>query len=118
MRLSLTNVHMSQLEHSKVNVQQEHESAFTKVQETFAQESALLQAQYQLELDQISKQNQEQQERLHELHTQNMSECFLVVQSVFFVHVCLWLHSTYVLLWAWVSHAHSLVACSVQSRTQ
>lgn len=122
LHLSLTNVHLSQLEHSKVNVQQEHKSALTKVQaslrETFAQESARLQAQYHLELDQIRKQNQEQQERLHELHKQNMSECFLVVQSVFFVHVCLWLYSTYVLLWAWVSHAHSLVACSVQSRTQ
>ncbi|XP_031165616.2 pericentrin isoform X6 [Sander lucioperca] len=66
LRLSLTNVHVSQ------------ESALTKVQvssrETFAQESALLQAQHQLELDQIRRQNQEQQERLHELHQQNMNE--------------------------------------------
>lgn len=87
LRLSLTNVHMSQLEHSQVNLQQEHESALAKVQdslrETFAQESALLQAQYQLELDQITKQNQEQQEQLHELHKQNMSKCILVVQCSF-----------------------------------
>ncbi|XP_039642921.1 pericentrin isoform X3 [Perca fluviatilis] len=66
LRLSLTNAHVSQ------------ESALTKVQassrETFAQESALLQAQHQLELDQIRRQNQEQQERLHELHQQNMNE--------------------------------------------
>ncbi|XP_032355881.1 pericentrin isoform X2 [Etheostoma spectabile] len=66
LRLSLTNVHVS------------HESALTKVQvssrETFAQESALLQAQHQFELDQIRRQNQEQQESLHELHQQNMSE--------------------------------------------
>ncbi|XP_078134423.1 pericentrin isoform X2 [Sander vitreus] len=66
LRLSLTNVHVSQ------------ESGLTKVQassrETFAQESALLQAQHQLELDQIRRQNQEQQERLHELHQQNMNE--------------------------------------------
>lgn len=84
LRLSLTNVHMSQLEHSQVNLQQEHESTLIKVQdslrETFAQESALLQAQYQLELDQIRKQNQEQQEQLRELHKQNMSKCILVVQ--------------------------------------
>lgn len=79
MRLSLTNVHVSQ------------ESALTKVQvssrETFAQESALLQAQHQLELDQIRRQNQEQQERLHELHQQNMSEQTKSAFSVL-VHVC------------------------------
>ncbi|XP_073339040.1 pericentrin isoform X2 [Pagrus major] len=78
MRLSLTNVHMSQLEHSHVNLKQEQESALTKAQaslrETFAQESALLQAQHQLELDQIKQQIQEQQERLHELHQEEMNE--------------------------------------------
>ncbi len=78
---------MSQLEHSQVNLQQEQESALTKVQaslrETFAQESALLHARHQLELDQIKQQNQEQQERLRELHQQDMSERFSAVQSVF-----------------------------------
>uniref|UniRef100_A0A3Q3W5J8 Pericentrin/AKAP-450 centrosomal targeting domain-containing protein n=1 Tax=Mola mola TaxID=94237 RepID=A0A3Q3W5J8_MOLML len=71
LRLSLTSVHTSQLEHSQVNLQQEHESNLTNVQvslrDTFAKESAILQAQHQLELKQIRKQNQEQQERLHEL---------------------------------------------------
>ncbi|XP_068574033.1 pericentrin isoform X2 [Cebidichthys violaceus] len=69
LRLSLTNVGMSQLE---------QETSLTKVssspRETFAQESALLQARHQLELDQIRRQNQEQQERLCELHQQDMNE--------------------------------------------
>ncbi|XP_036981473.1 pericentrin isoform X2 [Acanthopagrus latus] len=75
-RLSLTSVHLSQLEHSHVNLKQEQESALTKAQaslrETFAQESALLQAQHQLELDQIRQQNQEQQEKLCERHREEM----------------------------------------------
>ncbi|XP_070776144.1 pericentrin [Enoplosus armatus] len=78
LRLSLANIHVSQLEHSQVNLQQEQESALTKVQaslrKTFAEESALLQAQHQLELDRIRQQNQEQQERLRELHQQDMNE--------------------------------------------
>ncbi|XP_035529571.1 pericentrin [Morone saxatilis] len=84
LHLSLTNVHMSQLEHSQVNFQQEQESTLTKVQtslrETFSQESALLQARHQLELDQLRKQNQEQQEelreleKLRELHQQDTNE--------------------------------------------
>ncbi|XP_054469221.1 pericentrin isoform X2 [Anoplopoma fimbria] len=69
LRLSLTNVSMSQLG---------QESSLTKVQtslrETFAQESALLHARHQLELDQIRRQNQEQQDRLCELHQQDMNE--------------------------------------------
>ncbi|XP_031703854.1 pericentrin [Anarrhichthys ocellatus] len=67
LRLSLTNVRTSQLE---------QETSLTKVssspRETFAQESALLQARHQLELDQIRR--QEQQERLSELHQQDMNE--------------------------------------------
>lgn len=67
------NVHTSQLE---------QESALTKVQasmrDSFAQESALLQAQHQSELDQMRQQNQEQ-------HRQEMSECFSVAQSLFFI---------------------------------
>ncbi|XP_038584251.1 pericentrin isoform X3 [Micropterus salmoides] len=78
LRLSLTNVHMSQLELSQVNLQQDKESALTKAQaslrETFAQECALLHARHQLELDQVRQQNHEQQERLHELHQQDMNE--------------------------------------------
>lgn len=79
MRLSLTSIHVSQLEHSHVNLKQEQESALTKAQaslrETFAQESALLQTQHQLELDQIRQQNEEQQEKLRERHREEMGEC-------------------------------------------
>ncbi|XP_030299600.1 pericentrin isoform X3 [Sparus aurata] len=78
MRLSLTSIHVSQLEHSHVNLKQEQESALTKAQaslrETFAQESALLQTQHQLELDQIRQQNEEQQEKLRERHREEMDE--------------------------------------------
>nr|XP_046269155.1 pericentrin isoform X2 [Scatophagus argus] len=78
LHLSLTNAHMAQLEHSQLNLQQDHESALTQIQatlrETFAQESASLLSQHQLELDQIRKQNQEQQERLCEKHQQDMNE--------------------------------------------
>uniref|UniRef100_A0A3P8T8V7 ELK domain-containing protein n=1 Tax=Amphiprion percula TaxID=161767 RepID=A0A3P8T8V7_AMPPE len=73
LRLSLSTVHLSQLEHSQVNLQQEQESALIKVQasmrETFAQESALLQARHQ---SQLKQQNQEQQERLREVHQRDM----------------------------------------------
>ncbi|KAL3049416.1 hypothetical protein OYC64_008804 [Pagothenia borchgrevinki] len=62
MRLNLTNAHVSQLE---------QESALTEAQgslrDTFAQEIALLKAQHQAELDQIRRQNKEQQEKLREL---------------------------------------------------
>uniref|UniRef100_A0A3Q1FSN0 Pericentrin n=1 Tax=Acanthochromis polyacanthus TaxID=80966 RepID=A0A3Q1FSN0_9TELE len=89
LRLSLSTVHLSQLEHSQVNLQQEQESALIKVQasmrETFARESALLQARHQSELNQIEQLNQEQQERLREVHQRDMGECrpecFSVVQT-------------------------------------
>ncbi|XP_076604354.1 pericentrin isoform X2 [Chaetodon auriga] len=76
---ALTSVHMSQLEqHSQVNLQQEQESALNKVQaslrEAFSQESAVLQARHQFELDQIRQQSHEQQERLRELHRRDMNE--------------------------------------------
>ncbi|GLD47932.1 A-kinase anchor protein 9-like protein [Lates japonicus] len=78
LRLSLTSVHTSQLERSQVNLQQEQESALTKVQaslrETFTQESAHLQARHQLELEQLRQQNQKQLERLRELHQRDMDE--------------------------------------------
>ncbi|XP_039994200.1 pericentrin isoform X3 [Xiphias gladius] len=77
LRLSLTCVHMSQLERS-LNLQQEQESPLTMVHahlsETFTQESASLQAKDQLELDQLRLQNQEQLERLRELHQRDMDE--------------------------------------------
>lgn len=78
LRLSLTSIHMSQLENSQVNLQQEQESALIKVQnsmrETFFEESALLQAHHQAELDQLKLQNQQQQERLHKQHQQEIGE--------------------------------------------
>ncbi|XP_060938561.1 pericentrin [Limanda limanda] len=71
LRLSLTNVHMSQLE-------QLQESAVTQVQpslkETFAQETASLQTQHQAELDQLRQTDQEQLDRLRELHQRDMDE--------------------------------------------
>lgn len=77
--------HMSGLEQSRVNLQQEHESTLAKVQaslkETFAQEIALVQAQHQLELDQLRKQNKEQQEHLSEQHEQKISEYFFFIGS-------------------------------------
>ncbi|XP_062413118.1 pericentrin isoform X11 [Pungitius pungitius] len=69
LRLSVTNAGTSRLE---------QESLLTEVQaslkETFAQESDLLNARHQLELDQITRQNQEQQDRLHVLHQQDINE--------------------------------------------
>ncbi|XP_029316030.1 LOW QUALITY PROTEIN: pericentrin [Cottoperca gobio] len=69
LRLSLTSAHMCQ---------PEQESALTKVQgslkETLAQESALLQDRHQSDLDQTRRQNQEQQEKLRELHQRDMNE--------------------------------------------
>uniref|UniRef100_A0A3B5M5U7 ELK domain-containing protein n=1 Tax=Xiphophorus couchianus TaxID=32473 RepID=A0A3B5M5U7_9TELE len=78
LRLSLTTAHTSQLETSQANVQQEQESAVKELQaamrEKFTQESALLQARYQSGLDSIKQQNQQQQDRLQELHQQEIGE--------------------------------------------
>ncbi|XP_041827485.1 pericentrin isoform X2 [Melanotaenia boesemani] len=76
LRLSLTTVHTSLLEYSHVNLQQEQESALSQTsrKETFIQDSALLQAPHQSDLDQIKQQSQEQQERLRELHQQQMDD--------------------------------------------
>lgn len=78
MRLSLTTVHKSNLERSQENVEQEQTSALIKVQasmqEKFDQEIALLQVRHQSEVDQIKRKNQEQQERLLELHQQDMGD--------------------------------------------
>ncbi|XP_062252996.1 pericentrin isoform X2 [Platichthys flesus] len=71
LRLSLTNAHMSQLEHLQ-------ESTVTKVQpflkEAFAQETASLKTQHQAELDQLRQKDQEQLDRLRELHQQDIDE--------------------------------------------
>ncbi|XP_042292883.1 pericentrin isoform X3 [Thunnus maccoyii] len=72
LRLSLTNVHMSQVEFPQINLQQE--SAQASLRETLTQETSLLRAQHLSELEQIRLQNQEQQERLRELHHRDMDE--------------------------------------------
>uniref|UniRef100_A0AAQ4QNG3 Pericentrin/AKAP-450 centrosomal targeting domain-containing protein n=1 Tax=Gasterosteus aculeatus aculeatus TaxID=481459 RepID=A0AAQ4QNG3_GASAC len=67
LRLSLTGT--SQLEQESLLTE-----VHTSLKETFAQESELLKTRHQLELDQITQQNQEQQERLRVLHQQDMNE--------------------------------------------
>ncbi|XP_007576770.1 pericentrin isoform X1 [Poecilia formosa] len=78
LRLSLTTARASQPATSQANVQQEQESAVEELQasmrEKFAQESALLQAQHQSDLDSVKRQNRQQQDRLHELHQQEIDE--------------------------------------------
>lgn len=76
LRLSLTDVHMSQVQLSQTNLQ--HDSAQA------SQETSLLRVGHQSELDLIRLQNQEQQERLLELHHRDMgeSECFMHSASV------------------------------------
>uniref|UniRef100_M4A5V3 Pericentrin n=1 Tax=Xiphophorus maculatus TaxID=8083 RepID=M4A5V3_XIPMA len=91
LRLSLTTAHTSQLETSQANVQQEQESAVEELQaamrEKFTQESALLQARYQSGLDSIKQQNQQQQDRLQELHQQEIGEYKQTV-ATFCIYVC------------------------------
>ncbi|XP_008397956.1 pericentrin isoform X2 [Poecilia reticulata] len=83
LRLSLTTPRVSQLATSQANVQQEQESAVDELQATMreklAQESALLQARHQSDLDSVKQQNRQQQDRLQELHQQEIDElkqCF------------------------------------------
>ncbi|XP_053191638.1 pericentrin [Scomber japonicus] len=66
LRLSLTDVHMSQVQLSQINLQQDSAQA--------SQETSLLRVGHQSELDLIRLQNQEQQERLLELHHRDMDE--------------------------------------------
>lgn len=85
LRLSLTDTHMSQIEHSKESLEQEHQSALAKVQNSledkFNQESAVMQARYQSEMDR----NEEQQQKVQELHKQMTStDFFSFALSVFF----------------------------------
>lgn len=81
MRLSLTDTHMSHIEHSKENLEQEHQSALAKVQYSlegrFNQESAQMHAQHQSEMDRTIRQNREQQKKVQELHKQLTSTNFL-----------------------------------------
>lgn len=78
LRLSLTSVHVSQLELSQGNLQLQQEMTVGKIQasmkESFAQERALLLAKHQVELAQIRRQNQEEHERLQQLHQNEMDK--------------------------------------------
>ncbi|KAM4723553.1 pericentrin isoform 2-T2 [Anableps anableps] len=78
LRLSLTTVHISQLETSQENLQQEQQSALCELQasmrDTSAQENALLRARHQLDLNKIKQQNREEQVRLQKLHQQEIDE--------------------------------------------
>lgn len=88
MRLSPTSVHMSQLEHSHVNLQREQASALTQAQaslrETFTQERALLQTQHEAKLCRVKQLDQEQQERQKDLHRCEMGECSRACYSLFY----------------------------------
>lgn len=86
LRLSLNSVHSSQREHTKLTLQQEHEVTLNSLRETFAQESALLQARYETQLDQMRQQNQEEQEKLRELNQENAGKSFCTC-SVFFFYL-------------------------------
>uniref|UniRef100_A0A3Q3AKC5 Pericentrin n=1 Tax=Kryptolebias marmoratus TaxID=37003 RepID=A0A3Q3AKC5_KRYMA len=100
LRLSLTTVHVSQLEDHQV--QQEQESALGKVQdsvkERVAQDLLLLEARHQSDLDQIKQRSREQQDRLLELHKQELGECrqrvLLGLLSVFMTAGFFSVHST------------------------
>uniref|UniRef100_A0A3Q3AKB8 Pericentrin n=1 Tax=Kryptolebias marmoratus TaxID=37003 RepID=A0A3Q3AKB8_KRYMA len=106
LRLSLTTVHVSQLEDHQV--QQEQESALGKVQdsvkERVAQDLLLLEARHQSDLDQIKQRSREQQDRLLELHKQELGECrqrvLLGLLSVFMTAGFFSVHSTCGALWA------------------
>ncbi|KAI4902380.1 hypothetical protein NFI96_018847, partial [Prochilodus magdalenae] len=74
LRLSLTNLHTAQLELSQTNLQKEKEAALSELQtslrEKWAQESAMLQARQQFELERIREQNHEQENQVQLQHQQ------------------------------------------------
>ena len=103
---------MSQREGSRVNLEQEQESALSKVRssmrEAFDQESALLQARHQSDLDEIKRQSREEQERRHELHLQEMSE----FEREWFSVQCFLMEA----LWSiCVNYSRFLVGCSIKA---
>ncbi|XP_051997412.1 pericentrin-like [Xyrauchen texanus] len=81
LRLSLTNLHTAQLELSQANMQKERDAALRELQtmlrEKWAQESAMLQARQQFELERLREQCREQEERarsLHQLEIDNLNQ--------------------------------------------
>ncbi|KAK7904190.1 hypothetical protein WMY93_016797 [Mugilogobius chulae] len=71
LRLSLTNVHQSQMELSQDAVVGKIQAS---MKETFTQERALIQARHQMELDQIKRHHQEELERRLQLHQSEMDK--------------------------------------------
>ncbi|XP_052414451.1 pericentrin isoform X6 [Carassius gibelio] len=76
LRLSLTNLHIAQLELSQTNMQKDKEGALSELQtmlrEKWAQESAMLQTRQQFELERIREQSREQEQRNQRVHQQEI----------------------------------------------
>ncbi|KAL7890675.1 hypothetical protein AOLI_G00001510 [Acnodon oligacanthus] len=77
LRLSLTNLHTAQLELSQANLQKEKEAALSELQaslrEKWAQESAMLQARQQFELERLREQNHEQEAQAQLQHQEEIN---------------------------------------------
>ncbi|KAL6455980.1 hypothetical protein MHYP_G00358310 [Metynnis hypsauchen] len=77
LRLSLTNLHTAQLELSQANLQKEKEAALSELQaslrEKWAQESAMLQARQQFELERLREQNHEQETQAQLQHQEEIN---------------------------------------------
>ncbi|XP_031414935.1 pericentrin isoform X2 [Clupea harengus] len=78
LRLSLTNMHTAQLELSQTNMQKEKEAALSELQaslrDKWAQESAMLQARQQFELERVRELTRQQEERLQQQHQGEMED--------------------------------------------
>uniref|UniRef100_W5KBH1 Pericentrin n=1 Tax=Astyanax mexicanus TaxID=7994 RepID=W5KBH1_ASTMX len=78
LRLSLTNLHTAQLELSQANLQKEKEAALSELQaslrEKWAQESAMLQARQQFELERLREQHSEQETRVQLQHQKELGK--------------------------------------------
>lgn len=72
LRLSSNNICTSQLELIQTNLRKEKETALIELRETLsdkhAQEIAVLQSRYQLEMEHIKEQNQEEKEEIAVKH--------------------------------------------------
>ncbi|XP_066518729.1 pericentrin isoform X2 [Hoplias malabaricus] len=77
LRLSLTNLHTAQLELTQANLQKEKEAALSELQanlrEKWSQESAMLQARQQFELERLREQSHEQDAQAQLRHQQEIS---------------------------------------------
>ncbi|XP_062324892.1 pericentrin isoform X2 [Osmerus eperlanus] len=86
LRLSLTNLHTAQLELSQTNLHREREAALSELQaslrEKWAQESAVLQARQQFELDRLREQSLDKEERQREVYQRSLDELEQKCESV------------------------------------